>query len=171
MKKGMINGKILNQGEYIMLPERRKKLMILSGGVLIISGLLVLSGVWSGKCAKNEEREFVKGIGEEGNLIIGKWKSIAIERDGERVILNELDEPSLIIKLEINKQGQATMIYEGYTVIGKIRIKKDKYVMDTDEDATIEVTIDQDKLLVNIIEEPLAGYNGESFYWVCERTK
>lgn len=146
---------------------KRKEWRLAFSGLLVTIGILGLLGCWMGKRAKRER--ISAGVEAESNFIIGKWKSTSMKINGETVEIDENEDKSLIITLEILEEDQATLSYKGCTVIGTITQKGDKYLMDTDEEAMIEITINQDKLLVNIIEKPLEDNGEEAFYWVCER--
>ncbi|RDU23739.1 hypothetical protein [Anaerosacchariphilus polymeriproducens] len=146
---------------------KRKELKFLFAGIFVSIGFMALLNCWLDKRAKKES--FADGIESENNFIIGKWKATAVEVNGQRMKVNETTNSSLIITLKINNGYEATINYEGNTVIGNVIQKDNKYLIDTDEDAMIELKIDHDKLIVNIIKEPLAPKTDENFYWICER--
>lgn len=146
---------------------KRKELKLLFAGIFVSLGFMALFNCWLDKREKKDS--FAEGVESENNFVIGRWKSTAVEANDQRIKVNETTNSSLIITLKINRGYEATLNYGGKTVIGSVIKKGNKYLIDTDEDAMIELKIDQDKLLVNIIKEPLAPKTEENFYWICER--
>lgn len=146
---------------------KRKELRLIFSGILVTIGILGILGCWIGK--RNKREGIAQTIETEDTFIVGKWKSTGMKVNGEIVQLDEEKDQSVLISLDISNRNQATLTYKGCTVIGTITQKDDKYIMDTDEEAMIELTIEQDQLLVNIIEKPLEDKGEDSFYWICDR--